>query len=248
MKGLAWKVALLTAVVAVGFLVMLQAQRGMNQAMSKKAAEAQAATQPPTTPELGASTAMTDAPKADPFGEAAANHNSPGPNDAKVVPPLNTPEIAAKDAAKPPAGSPADEPKKTGAAIDPFADSNEAKNPVAADDAKNGPSPGRDIKQTSGSSDAGPKSPDAPGNPATGNSPAGPAFMTEPGGPKVPDAGGPALNGLGSSEAKQDSKSNESKPFDANEPPKQSEPPAASTNGPQIEPFPDLKPADSKPV
>ena len=46
MKGLAWKIALATAVLAVGFLVILQAQRGMNQALLQKTAEAQASDQP----------------------------------------------------------------------------------------------------------------------------------------------------------------------------------------------------------
>ena len=53
MKGLVWKIALVTAVLAVGFLVLLQAQRGMTQAMLKKTAEAQ-------------ETAATDAPPAKP--------------------------------------------------------------------------------------------------------------------------------------------------------------------------------------
>ena len=50
MKGLAWKIALATAVLAVGFLVILQAQRGMTQAMLQKTADAQAANQPAAAP------------------------------------------------------------------------------------------------------------------------------------------------------------------------------------------------------
>ena len=50
MKSLAWKLATLAAVIGIGFLVLLQAQRGMNQASLKKQAEGQAAANGPTTP------------------------------------------------------------------------------------------------------------------------------------------------------------------------------------------------------
>ena len=49
MKSLAWKLATLAAVIGIGFLVLLQAQRGMNQAMLSKQAESQAAAPAPAT-------------------------------------------------------------------------------------------------------------------------------------------------------------------------------------------------------
>ncbi len=78
MRGLAWKIALLTAVLAVGFLVILQAQRGMTQAMLQKEADAQAAAKSPTaaaavSDEVAAS---TSAPKADSFGDPTPTHDA----------------------------------------------------------------------------------------------------------------------------------------------------------------------------
>ena len=50
MKSLAWKLATLAAVIGIGFLVLLQAQRGMNQAMLNKPAAGQAAATTSTAP------------------------------------------------------------------------------------------------------------------------------------------------------------------------------------------------------
>src|SRR5580698_4165317 len=50
MKSLAWKLATLAAVIGIGFLVLRQAQRGMNQAMLNKPAAGQAAATGTTDP------------------------------------------------------------------------------------------------------------------------------------------------------------------------------------------------------
>jgi len=255
MKGLAWKIALLTAVLAVGFLVILQAQRGMTQAMLKKAAEDQAATAAkspsaaaPGSDELAAS---TSAPKADPFGEATPTHdaaaaalsgpngnNSKTGNDIKTVPPLSDSEVAAKDSLKPPEKGPAvanlkeTAPKET-ATNDPFADGSDAKHPAPALQGKSAAANGVEVKQASASTDAGSKSPDPAENFSNQPTP-----MPEATGPKLPSADGPGL-----SDAKPgDIKLNNTKSNDTNSPPKQSEPAA----GPQIEPPVDQKPADPK--
>jgi uncharacterized repeat protein (TIGR01451 family) len=252
MRGLAWKIALLTAVLAVGFLVILQAQRGMTQAMLQKETDAQAAAKSPTAaaPVSDEVAAATSAPKADSFGDPTPTHDAAaaalsGPNgdtpktgnDIKTVPPLSDSELAAKDSPKPFEKGPAiadskqTAPKDTGpkeAANDPFADSGDAKHSAPALEGKPAASNGLEVKQASASTDAGGKRPDQAEN-----------FSNKP----MPDANGPKLpsgDGPGSGDAKSgDLKFNNTKPNDANAPPKQSEPPA----GPQIEP---PVPADQK--
>jgi uncharacterized repeat protein (TIGR01451 family) len=223
MRGLAWKIALLTAVLAVGFLVILQAQRGMTQALLQKEADAQAAAKSPTAaaPVSDEVAASTSASKADSFGDPRPTHdaaaaalngpngdNSKTGNDIKTVPPLSDSELAAKNSPKPPEKGPAAvdskeaAPKDTGpkeaAANDPFADSGDTRHSAPALDGKPAASNGVEVKQASASTDAGGKRPD-----------------------------------------QAESFSNQPTPMPA---PKQSEPAA----GPQIEPPVDQKPADQK--
>jgi uncharacterized repeat protein (TIGR01451 family) len=250
MRGLAWKIALLTAVLAVGFLVILQAQRGMTQAMLQKEADAQAAAKSPTAaaPASDEVAASSSAPKADSFGDATPirdaaaaalsgpnGNNSKTGNDIKTVPPLSDSEVAAKDAPKPPdkgaavANSKEAALKET-AANDPFADGSDAKHSAPALEGK--PAAGLEVKQASASTDAGGKRPDQAENFSNQ-----PIPIPDANGPKLPTADGP---GLGDAKPG-DAKFNSTKP-NANAPPKQSEPPAA----PQIEPPVDQKPADQK--
>jgi uncharacterized repeat protein (TIGR01451 family) len=234
MRGLAWKIALLTAVLAVGFLVILQAQRGMTQAMLQKEADAQAAAKSPTAaaPVSDEIAAATSAPKADSFGDPTPTHDAAagalsGPNgdapktgnDIKTVPPLSDSEVAAKGSSKPSEKGPAvtdsketapkDSGPKEAAANDPFADSGDAKHSAPALEGKPAGSNGVEVKQASASTDAGIKRPDQAEN-----------FSNQP--TPMPNGTGPKLN-------------------DANAP-KQSEPPA----GPQIEPPVDQEPADQQ--
>ncbi len=172
MKGLVWKIALVTAVLAVGFLVILQAQRGMTQAMLQKA-DRGLRTAASTT---GAAdhdfecripiAASSVAPKADPFGDAgpsrdAASHlEEPNGTDAKNGPTVIAP-VAAKEPEKPAATSTAPTDPKEAAASDPFSDGGDAKRSTPAVASKSAASNGPEVKQISGSSDANSKSPDA---------------------------------------------------------------------------------------
>jgi uncharacterized repeat protein (TIGR01451 family) len=248
MRGLVWKIALLTAVLAVGFLVILQAQRGMTQAMLQKAAaEGQAATTTTPASATAASepvTASTSAPKADPFGDAPPTHESSHTADSKtaeskVVPPLSAADILANDSAKPPEKPPAATASKDAAAgNDPFGDGADAKHPMAAADARSSPAPG-EVKQASGSTDVASKSLDPTGSPPN-------AATAAPGGagPKLPDSDGPDLGNLKPSDRKSNEpKSLDSKASDPDFPPKQSEP---SSSGSPIDPSADQKLPESK--
>src|SRR6202034_2701392 len=98
MKGLAWKIALMTAVLAVGFLVILQAQRGMTQATLQKSAQAPGETQASTTP---AETAQSDPtqPSATPAPDAVASTTSPPSTD-----PFGDPSSASDSSSASPVG------------------------------------------------------------------------------------------------------------------------------------------------
>jgi len=231
MKGLVWKIALVTAVLAVGFLVILQAQRGLTQAMLQRTAEGQtvaSTTAPPaTTANTDPVAASSVAPKADPFGDAgpsrdAASHlEEPNGTDAKNGPTVIAP-VAAKDPEKPAATSTAPTDPKETAASDPFSDGGESKHSAPAVATKSAAINGLEVKQTSGSSDASSKSPAAV-DPLPTLSPPMPDAM----GPKSPVSDGPSPS--------------DAKP---NTPPKQSEP----SLGPQIEPPVDQQPAEQKPT
>ncbi len=234
MKGLAWKIALATAVLAVGFLVILQAQRGMNQALLQKSAEAQAANQPAAAPAGDAAVASTAvaneaAPKSNPFGDAASasdpssvHHGEVGSGDPKnnapkVVPPVTAPEVVDKDSGKSPAKpTRSHDAKESTAANDPFADGGDVKHSAPATETKSAAPAGSEVKQASASTEALGKN----SEPADNSSPQAMPAPELPV-PKLPGADGPALG---------DSKP-EAKAKDASAPPKQAEPPA----GPQID-------------
>jgi uncharacterized repeat protein (TIGR01451 family) len=247
MKGLVWKIALVTAVLAVGFLVILQAQRGMNQAMQQKSDETQAAaqpgaTQPSATQSLDAIAATPASPKGDPFGDATPTHDTaviapvepkghdskagdPG-SETKPAPALSAPEVAAKESGKPAEKAMVADSREPSAG-DPFADGADAKRAAPAGPAlegKGATTNKAEVKQASATSDASSK----PADPAD-TGPAQPATMPDAG-QKLPAPGGPSLD-----DARPDLKSSDA-------PPKQSEPPG----GPQIEPPADPKAPDSK--
>ncbi len=235
MKGLAWKIALATAVLAVGFLVILQAQRGMTQALLQKTADAQAANQPAAAPAADAAVASNAvasdaAPKSDPFGDAASAsdpssvHHADGAsgeakNDApKVVTPVTAPEVVDKDSGKSPAKPTASpDAKESTAANDPFADGGDVKHSAPATETKSAAPAGSEVKQASASTEALGKNSEPTDNSSPQAMPA-----PELPAPKLPGADGPALS---------DSKPEAAKAKDASAPPKQSEPPA----GPQID-------------
>jgi uncharacterized repeat protein (TIGR01451 family) len=239
MKGLAWKIALMTAVLAVGFLVILQAQRGMTQAMLQKSGDAQGTAQasatapesaapdvtpPSATPAHDTVVSTTSPPSTDPFGDPA----SAGDSSSRVGVVKPTPIAAdvpagdpAKSAEKPRVA--ADSPPAT-AANDPFAEGGDARHSAANSAAplptngKSAAAAASDVKQASASSDASSKGPD-------------------------PTSGAPALPAPGADGKPGDLRSPDSKSIDAGGPPKQSEPPT----GPQLEPPPDQKGTEQKP-
>jgi uncharacterized repeat protein (TIGR01451 family) len=236
MKGLAWKLALLTAVMAVGFLVMLQAQRGMNQALLKKSVEEQAAAggaQPgPPTSESDAIAAPAPPQKANPFSDSALGPDSKQDGVVKTVV-VEPTEVAVKDTPqdipkKPEQRPTSTTPKDPAASSDPFADGGDAKHPVAAADNKPAAPPELAVKQASGSVDAGAKAPDSlPDLPAQQEPTADRTVpkLPAPG----PDLSAPSPNGSKSSDSKPADLSSTPKP---NDPPKQAEP----SPGPDLEP------------
>lgn len=211
MKSLAWKLATLAAVIGIGFLVLLQAQRGMNQAMLNKPAAGQAAATgttdphddmplefpgPVPKPKAGAETAQAGPvanlpPQAEPqFGTEPKPTPAVEPAKAdhgpKVVQTADT------------APSPADNPSGPSTAGDPFGDINDAKHPSPKSDAaKPAPpavTPAGDMKLAKDAKQADPSGLDA----------AGKAGLTPPKTPAAtektpavasapPSAGGPPL-------------------------------------------------------
>lgn len=164
MKSLAWKLATLAAVIGIGFLVLLQAQRGMNQAFVNKQAGSQAALQGAATSsaaepdsstknaaEQGKPDAVADVPSQSEPHPTAASSLTPSPATASASPtPINPkPEAGQKpiktaefSAASPGGGSPS--------ANDPFGDMNDAKRLAPAGDSnKTAAPPAPDIKQAS---------------------------------------------------------------------------------------------------
>jgi uncharacterized repeat protein (TIGR01451 family) len=244
MKGLVWKIALVTAVLAVGFLVILQAQRGMTQAMLQKSTEGQAATStnapPATTSASDPIAASSVAPKADPFGDAGPSGNAshleePKGDEAQSGPTVIAP-VAAKEPEKPSVKRPATADSKQVAASDPFSDGGDAKRSTPAVASKSATSNGPEVKQISGST-----SPDPVDPLPTQSTP-----MPDATAPKSAAAEGPGLSEAKPLELKSnDSKSGGPKSNELNLPPKQSEP----SIGPQIEPPVEQKPpVDQKPT
>src|SRR5580704_8440313 len=193
MKSLAWKLATLAAVIGIGFLVLLQAQRGMNQAMLSKQAESQAAAPAPaTTPSEPAVASKNSAEQPPP--NAVTDVPSQGePSSAPESKSPTVPENPKPDADRSPAKTVDSEttpPANTGSspAGDPFSDFNDAKHTAAAGDAGKPPSPpslpkippsdekkpAGDVKQASASSQEN-------------------TSKVDPGPAKTPPVGGPSL-------------------------------------------------------
>jgi uncharacterized repeat protein (TIGR01451 family) len=247
MKGLVWKIALVTAVLAVGFLVLLQAQRGMSQALLKKTAEAEAAasTDAPPAPTAASDpiAAASSAPKTDPFGDAgpvgnASRFDEPKANETKNGPTVVAP-VAAKEPDKPSVKTAAAADPKEAAASDPFSDG-DAKHSTPAVASKTAASNGLEVKQTSGSSDANGKSPNPVDPLPTQATP-----MPDAAGPKLPSAAATGLN----DPKPLDLKANDAKSHDGGSAPKQLEPSLGLQTEPSVEPKPaDQKPTDQKPT
>lgn len=169
MKGLAWKLATVAAVMGIGFLVLLQAQRGMNQASLSKPGDAQ-------TTALGPAASPPDSAAGTKFPPDIAQPNSqlaqtnPEPAPAKAVPDLpfqsepqptaqlkspavpataslpSAPFTSKPDAAPAPiktaesaAASPANSAAPPGG--DPFGDFNDAKHAVPGESSKTAAAP-----------------------------------------------------------------------------------------------------------
>ena len=206
MKSLAWKLATLAAVMGIGFLVLLQAQRGMNQALVSKQADSQtAAPGPAASPgaEPALATKMAAEPsKPDAVSEAPpqsepqstpASKLEPAPATASTLPapsnpkpdagpkPIKTAEFPAGSAGS--SGSPS--------ANDPFGDFNDAKRPAPAGNssktAATSPPGGKqagDVKQASASAEENTAKPDpAAAKTPTGNAPSSAAASPVPAGP-----------------------------------------------------------------
>ncbi|HEV7998434.1 MAG TPA: hypothetical protein VGP63_01060 [Planctomycetaceae bacterium] len=255
MKGLVWKIALVTAVLAVGFLVLLQAQRGMSQALLKKTAGAEAAAStdappaPTATSDPGAAASSTS--KADPFGDAGpgnvSHFDEPKANETKNGPTVVAP-VAAKEPDKSSVKTAAAADPKEAAAGDPFSDS-DAKHSTRAVASKSAASNGLEVKQTSGSSDANGKSPNPVDPLPTQATP-----MPDAPGPKLPGAAPTGLNdpkplGLKSNEAKSNGPNADlPKSDEAGAAPRLSEPSTALQSEPSVGPKPaEQKPTEQKP-
>jgi uncharacterized repeat protein (TIGR01451 family) len=181
MKSLAWKLATLAAVMGIGFLVLLQAQRGMNQALVNKPADTQG-TSPtsPGTESAPVAKSPTEPSKPETVAEIPSQSEPQAQAPAKsTVPPTETPALAAPDSLKPDAPKPNSpkldpEPKaiKTAdsttpasaggnapPANDPFGDFTDAKRATPSGNSSNSATnrgsldlkPPSDVKQTSAS-------------------------------------------------------------------------------------------------
>ena len=180
MKGLAWKLATIAAVIGIGFLVLLQAQRGMNQALVSKQTDAQATpgqaapAAPATTaaaknpPEQAKPDAVADLPFQSEPESASGSKSAPGP-----TPPPPAAKIAADTGSK--STKTAEIPTATGnggapqAANDPFSEFSDSKHPAPPANSKKPDAgapldlkPGGDIKQASASTEDKNSKPEAP--------------------------------------------------------------------------------------
>jgi len=222
MKSLAWKLATLAAVIGIGFLVLLQAQRGMNQAMLNKQAAGQAAATgataphddmplefpgPVPKPKAGAEAAQAE-PAANLPSQAEPQFGSePNPTSASQPPKADRGSKVVQTADTAP--SPTDNPSGPSTAGDPFGDFNDAKHPSPRSDAAKPPAPAvtpaGDMKLAKDGDQSGAKASLTPPKPPA-TSEKTPAVASTP-----PSAGGPPL-------------------LDLNAPPGQSEPGEAPKN------------------
>lgn len=195
MKSLAWKVATLAAVIGIGFLVLLQAQRGMNQALLHKQAEGQAAASsqnaPNSDPKAGAQTAQAD-PMSDLASLGDHQFGSEPKTTADAEPPkaeTGSKVLQAADTA-PAAGNP----PGPAAAGDPFGEFNDAKHPASASDAgKPAAAPAVDAKVASNTKKPGP-APDSTAKSETVPQKAAPVNAKAPAvASATPPVGGPAM-------------------------------------------------------
>jgi uncharacterized repeat protein (TIGR01451 family) len=179
MKGLAWKLATIAAVIGIGFLVLLQAQRGMNQALVSKQTDAQATpgqaapAAPATTaaaknpPEQAKPDAVADLPFQSEPEPASASKSAPGPAPAPAA------KLAADTGSK--STKTAEIPTATEnggarqAANDPFSEFNDSKHPAPPADSKKSDAgapldlkPSSDIKQASASTEDKNSKPETP--------------------------------------------------------------------------------------
>ncbi len=212
MKSLAWKLATLAAVIGIGFLVLLQAQRGMNQAMLNKQAAGQAAATTPTTPhddmplefpgpvpkpKAGAETAQAD-PIANPPAQGDQQFGSE-PKPTAVEPPKadrGSKVVQTADTAP----SPGENPSGPSTASDPFGDFNDAKHPSPGSNAGKSPTPALPAVTPAGDmklakeadQPAGKASPTPPKSPAVGEkTPAVASTQTSAGGPPLLELNAP---------------------------------------------------------
>jgi len=187
MKSLAWKLATVAAVVGVGFLVMLQAQRGMNRSLLSKSSDPQAAAATPDLATPADTKKPTDAAPPDPFDAAPAHTDSKVAGEPKALPTLADEKPAppkeplkTADNSTPPnaAGGPVPP------ANDPFADGGDAKPaPTTGQPSKPTAVAQLPVKQASGTAGENPLDPKSSADansrtPATAGTP-GPAG-TEP--------------------------------------------------------------------
>jgi uncharacterized repeat protein (TIGR01451 family) len=179
MKSLAWKLATLAAVMGIGFLVLLQAQRGMNQALLSKQGESQVVAPAPATspvPEPAPATktpadqgkpdAVADVPSQSEPQPAAASKAVPEPAPAMAAT-LPVPAIPKSDVGQKPIKT-----AESAPAGDPFGEFNDTKRPAPAGDSSKstatspaGIKQAGDVKQASALGEENPSKPD----PAAGN-------------------------------------------------------------------------------
>jgi uncharacterized repeat protein (TIGR01451 family) len=212
MKSLAWKLATLAAVIGIGFLVLLQAQRGMNQAMLNKQAAGQAAATAPTTPhddmplefpgpapkpKAGAETAQAD-PIANPSSQGEPQFGSEPKPTAVEPPKADRGSKVVQTADTTP--SPAETPSGPSTAGDPFGDFNDAKHPNPGSNAGKSPTPALPAVTPAGDmklakeadQPAGKASPTPAKSPAMGEkTPAVASTQTSAGGPPLLDLNAP---------------------------------------------------------
>ena len=170
MKGLAWKLATIAAVIGIGFLVLLQAQRGMNQALVSKQTDSQATpgpAAPPTTsaknpPEHAKPDAVTDLPFQSEPEPASASKSAAIPTPSPSAPPAAkiTADTGSKSAKTAEIPTAAEKGGSQSAANDPFSEFNDSKHSAPPADSRKPDAgapldlkPAGDIKQASASID-----------------------------------------------------------------------------------------------
>jgi uncharacterized repeat protein (TIGR01451 family) len=179
MKGLAWKLATIAAVIGIGFLVLLQAQRGMNQALVSKQTDAQgspgpappaaaAATNPP---EHAKPEAVADLPFQSEPEPASGSKSASAPIPAPAVPPAakSTADAGSKPTKTAEIPAAAEKGGSPSTANDPFSEFSDSKHPAPATDSRKPDAgapldlkPAGDIKQTSASTEEKNSKPETP--------------------------------------------------------------------------------------